>query len=285
MKRILCLACLLLIPAWVCADGMVWKVSDGKSHLFLAGTVHVLRKSDYPLPSAFEQAYQAADTLVFETDIDAIDTAAVQQRMIELMTYPNGRNLSDVLSPATYKALQQQCVAMGIPIENFQTFKPAMVVVTLLYVELRRLGIAEQGVDKIFHQRAKQDGKMLVSLEKIEQHLSFVANMGEGEEDQFILHSLRDLNRTGSMMDELLQAWKTVDIVTLQKLLNADFKDDFPKLYQSLLVDRNKHWLPQIKAMYQREGTEYVLVGAAHLLGEEGLLKQLQRLGYRVEKL
>lgn len=276
---------LLSLSSWAYSEGMVWEVSDGKSSVYLGGTVHVLRESDYPLPSSFEQAYQAADTLVFETDIDAIETPPVQQRMLELMSYQNGKSLREVLQAETYKALQNQCAAMGIAVEKFHTFKPSMVIVTLLYFELRRLGIGEQGVDKSFHQRAKSDGKRLASLETIEEQLKFVANMGEGEEDQFVLHSLRDLNRTESMMKTLLQAWREVDVPTLQQLLNDDFKRDFPKLYQSLLVDRNNHWLPQIKAMYQQQGTEYVLVGAAHLLGDEGLISQLRRLGYRVERL
>lgn len=285
MKRTFFLCCLLFVPILASADGMVWKVSDGKTSVYLGGTVHVLRKSDYPLPDAFEQAYKAADTLVFETDIDAIDSPVVQQRMMQMMSYENGRSLRDVLSADTYSALQQQCNAMAMPVENFHAFKPALVVVTLLYVELRRLGVGEQGVDKNFHQRARQDGKRLASLEDIDDHLGFVANMGAGEEDQFVLYSLRDMDRLPGMMEDLLRAWREVDIVALQKLLNDDFKQDFPKLYQSLLVNRNKHWLPQIEAMYQQQGTEYVLVGAAHLLGKEGLLAQLQQLGYSLEKL
>lgn len=285
MKRILLLSLVLIFPSVALSDTMVWRVSDGKTAVYIGGTVHVLRKSDYPLPKAFEHAYQQADTVVFETDLDAIDTLPVQQLMLQRMTYPDGRKLRDVLRPETYQALQQHCAEIGLPIENFQAYKPAMIVVTLLFAELRRLGIGEHGVDKNFHIRAKQDGKALGSLEEIDQHLDFVANMGMGEEDQFIRYSLRDLDRIGDMMDSLLSAWRTGDLDTLQTLLNKDFKRDFPKLHQSLLVERNNHWIPQIKAMYQQQGTEYVLVGAAHLLGEEGLIRQLQRAGYQLDRL
>ena len=51
------------------AESPVWKVSHGDNHLYLGGTIHLLGKDDYPLPPAFEKAYQDSSKLVFEADI------------------------------------------------------------------------------------------------------------------------------------------------------------------------------------------------------------------------
>ena len=60
---------------------------------------------------------------------------------------------------------------------------------------------------------------------------------------------------------------------------------DFPDIYQSLLVDRNNNWLPQIEAMFDSKDTEFVLVGALHLVGKDGLLQRLEAAGYKVTQL
>mgnify|MGYP001415718654 CR=1 FL=1 len=64
-----------------------------------------------------------------------------------------------------------------------------------------------------------------------------------------------------------------------------EMKNEAPELYNSLLRQRNLNWIPQIDQMLRDNGTEFVLVGAAHLVGDEGLLKLLEAKGYQVTQL
>ena len=87
MKKSL-LACFALLLFLVCtpparADSPVWKVAKGDAHLFIGGTVHVLSQDDYPLPEAFEKAYQASSIIVFEADIQEMQTPKFQQSLVE----------------------------------------------------------------------------------------------------------------------------------------------------------------------------------------------------------
>jgi uncharacterized protein YbaP (TraB family) len=56
-------------------------------------------------------------------------------------------------------------------------------------------------------------------------------------------------------------------------------------MYQRLLVERNKNWMPKIEALFTRRGRALVVVGAAHLVGPDGLLAMLKAKGYTVEQL
>ncbi len=72
---------------------------------------------------------------------------------------------------------------------------------------------------------------------------------------------------------------------TLSEIGIAPFRNEFPAIHQALLVDRNNAWMPQIEAMLKTSEVEFVLVGALHLAGDDGLLSQLSARGYKVRKL
>lgn len=109
--------------------------------------------------------------------------------------------------------------------------------------------------------------------------------MGAGKEDGLVLHTLDELQDLSSAMLQLKSAWKKGDIEALMAVALTPWKADFPALYQTLLVQRNNVLLPQIEEMFATPAVEYVLVGALHLTGEDGVLEQLRGRGYQVEQL
>lgn len=282
---VLSLVWLSLISWQVSAASPVWKVTKGEKVLYLAGTIHVLSRSDYPLPSAFHFAYQASENLVFETNIEQIQTPEMQQYFLSKMAYKDGSRLNQFLSEETYQALKSQLSAAGIPVQNMMGFKPGFVGTTLTMLELQRLGMAEDGVDSFYFQQAKQDGKPRGQLESVQSQIDFIANMGVGNEDALIRHMLEEIKLIPELMIETKRAWRDGDVRDLEAILLEPLVQEYPDVYQSLLVDRNNLWLPQIFDMLTTTETEFVLVGALHLIGKDGLLDQLEKRGYRLEQL
>jgi len=78
-------------------------------------------------------------------------------------------------------------------------------------------------------------------------------------------------------------SWKAGDLDTLDKEMGQKMKEETPNVYQALVVDRNKKWLPQLEQMFKTQEVEMVLVGALHLSGSDGLLAQLKKSGYQVK--
>jgi uncharacterized protein YbaP (TraB family) len=263
----------------------VWKVSKGDQVLYLAGTIHVLSDSDYPLPEAFDKAYMQADEVVFETDIDQLQSPEFQQYVLSQMLYQDGKQLDHFLSEETFQSLDRFCQQLGLPVQNMLGFKPGFVAVTLTVMELKRLNMAGAGVDDFYSRKAKQDGKPRGQLETAGSQVAHIANMGAGEEDALIRHMLADMELLAETMDETKAAWRSGDIKALETLLGKPLIEEFPSLYDSLLVQRNRLWMPQIIDMLATPETELVMVGALHLAGEEGLLHQLQARGFTTERL
>ena len=286
MKKIfLSIILLLAICTQALAESSLWKVQKGESVLFLGGTFHLLRPSDFPLPPEFARAYQASDLLVFETDLGEFNAPATQQKLMAQAMYADGSTIDKHLSPKTYGLLNEYCTSRGIQLENIKHFKPSIISVTMTALELARLGVVSEGVDTFMYQLAANDNKETEGLETIDEQIQFIAGMGDGNEDAYIAHSLKDIESIKQDYETMVEAWKKGDIRKIDALFVADLKTKMPKLYKELLADRNKKWLPLIEAYHKTPEKEFILVGAGHLVGPDGIIEALRRKGYKVEKL
>lgn len=267
------------------ADTSVWVATSGATKVYLGGTVHLLRPGDYPLPEEYDQAYADSERLFFETDVSSMNDMSVQATMLQQLTYSDDRSLKTVLSEEAYETLASHLASVGMPIMMMEKFKPGLVVSTLQLLEFQKLGFTPQGVDVYFNNRALGDAKAVGELESVQAQIDFIANMGEGNESEFMLLSLSDLEEISSSMESLIAAWRDGDIQALAELFVDDMRLESEELYNSLLLERNQNWLPIIEQMFKEDGNEFVLVGAAHLVGDDGLLSLLEAKGYQVEKL
>lgn len=277
------LSMFFLAPAL--AETSVWSVSSGDNTIYLGGTVHLLRPSDYPLPEEFDQAYEASSELYFETDISSMSDLAVQTQMLQQLTYSDERTLKTVLNAEAYAALSEYSEGIGLPLIMLEKFKPGLLVSTLQILEFQSMGFTPQGVDVHFNARGISDGKSLGQLETVQEQIGFIAAMGEGNESEFILLSLRDIEETDELIERMISAWRSGDNSALSELFIGDMKSEAPELYDSLLLQRNLKWIPQIEQMLNDADTEFVLVGAAHIAGENGLLDLLASKGYKIQQL
>lgn len=282
---LLSLVSLLDIMPTISADSSVWKITSGENTVYLGGTVHLLRPSDYPLPEEYEQAYQESAVLVFETDISSMNDLSIQAETLKQLTYTDGQSLDTVLNDEAYNALSEYIATIGIPMAMIEQFKPGMIISMLQFLEFQKIGFTPQGVDAYFNIRAMGDAKTLEELESLEEQIGFLAAMGEGNENEFILLSLSDLDEIAEVMEDMIFAWRTGDNEKLSEMFVADMLNEAPELYESLLRGRNLNWIPQIDKMLADEDVEFVLVGAAHLVGNDGLLELLKARGYKVSQL
>jgi uncharacterized protein YbaP (TraB family) len=280
---IVCLFLLSLSQAK--ADTSVWSVRSGDNVIYLGGTVHLLRPADYPLPGEFEEAYKASSELYFETDIASMNDLSVQAQMLQQLTYGDDESLSSILSDEAYAALSAYTATAGLPIAMLNKFKPGLLISTLQILVFQSMGFTPQGVDAFFHTQAVGDGKAEGQLETVQEQIGSIAAMGEGNESEFILLSLKDLAETGDVMEDMIGAWRSGDAEGLSELFVEEMKVEAPALYDTLLLQRNLKWVPQIDSMLQDADTEFVLVGAAHLVGENGLLDLLSQKGYEINQL
>jgi uncharacterized protein YbaP (TraB family) len=263
----------------------LWKATRGKSSLYLVGSVHLLTKDYYPLDPALDAAYKESELLVEEIDLGEMMATENQMNILITGMLPSGETLDKVVAPATMAAVARRLEALGMPVEPLKRFKPWALALTLLGMEWQKAGFeAELGLDKHFYDRARADRKPVQGLETVAFQISRFDEMPMDEQDRLLAETLKELETQKGAVTTLANAWKAGDAATVEQIVLQDLKAE-PRLYQRMLVERNRDWLPKLEALSARGTRAFVVVGAAHLVGPDGLLAMLTAKGYTIEQL
>jgi uncharacterized protein YbaP (TraB family) len=288
-RRIVAVAAALVIAlsasASAQARNFLWKASRGPNAIYLVGSVHLLSKDYYPLSPALDRAFKECDLLVEELDFGEMAQTESQMMILMRGLLPAGQTLDKVVSPATFTLVSDRVGALGIPVEPLQRFKPWALALTLLGLEWQAAGFdASLGLDKHFYDRAIADGKQVQGLETIEFQISRFDDLSMDEQDRMLASTIKELETEKASVTALADAWKSGDAPTVERIVLQELRSE-PRMYQRLLVDRNRDWLPKIDALFSRPRPAFVVVGAAHLVGPDGLLAMLKAKGYTVEQM
>jgi uncharacterized protein YbaP (TraB family) len=282
-----CIALLLCSAAAHAADQqhhILWSLQGKTNKVYLLGSMHLLKESEQ-LPAAIDSAYADADALIMELDMDDLDPLQMQQAALELAMQPEGRTLQQQLGPKIYEQFVAKTRALGVEPAMLDRFQPWFAAITLVQVQLMKLGFdPEAGVEKRLTRRAADDGKKIQGLETVREQLEIMARLPEKQQREFLLYSVDDAERMATEVDELLAAWRGGDAAGMAKLLQEGF-DEYPDLYRPLTVERNRKWLPQIEQLLDDREDYLVVVGALHLVGKESVIDLLERKGYKVRQL
>lgn len=271
-----------LLATTVQAQSSVWQVSKGNDSLFIGGTVHILPESEMPLPVEFNHAYKQADTIVLEAPIPDPSDAQAQMTMLSALSYENNETLSQKLSPEIKLALEKKLAEFGANLIKLDNFRPAMVSIALMSMELQKHNLMGEGVDAYFTKKATLDNKQQQYLETMAFQLDLFKTMGENNENDFIKNNLAEFDNYGEMFKKLVSAWRQGDTQTLSKVALETMQKNDPITYKQLMTDRNKDWLVKVEQMFNNDKREFVLVGVGHLAGDDSLLALLTDKGYTV---
>ncbi|OKY75872.1 MAG: hypothetical protein BM485_05920 [Desulfobulbaceae bacterium DB1] len=285
LHRLFFLSGLITLLLWTSAcqaKNSLWQVRAADHTLYLLGSLHVLKKESYPLPPFIEEVYAASGAVVFEADLDEMDTPPMQQKILSYGKLPAGQTLQQQLSPETWQRLTAKTLSLNIKTESIQPLRPWLCALTLTVTDLERLGFLPQyGLDEYFYRRAQKDGKKIIPLESVDFQLSLFYSQSKKEQEDFLLQTLDDLQMSKEMADDLETAWKTGNEAMLAGMVAQSFAGYAP-LYKRLVLDRNRNWLPALEKMIKQEQVTLVVVGAGHLVGPGSVVDLLRRKGYPV---
>jgi uncharacterized protein len=267
-------------------ESSVWKISDGEKSLYLGGTIHLLRPWDYPLPAEFEEVYRRSGYIVLETDVVSAQAQETLMRTLQTKTFlPENERLSQVLSPQTYRKLRRYLETQGYNPIVFERMEPWAVMLMLTQSRLTSLGVNAEGVDRHFATRALKDGRPIRYLESIDEQMLIMIEMDSVEKEEMVLQGLDDLDDMGPLLDWLVAQWRSGETAKMEKELVDEMRQRAPVMYRRVLSDRNEKWIPKLLEMMRVDKESgFVLVGAMHLIGKDGLLERFKQRGYRVER-
>lgn len=263
------------------ARGFVWSVErDGRTS-WLVGSLHVLTKDAYPLPGSMDKAFDQAKTLMEETDVNELSSPDMIGIVATKGLFTNGQTLESVLPRDAYTRLAQRMTATGLPIEMVKMMRPWMVELTLSGLELQRAGFdPDLGIDVHYRRKAAQNGMALNMLETAAEQIDYLAGLPLDVQVSQLQQTLTEGDAELREVREIAAAWRAGDTAAIERLLLKGMKDS-PAYYQSLVVDRNRRWIPRIESCFLT-GSCFVVVGAAHMVGSDGLIAMLKQKGYRI---
>jgi uncharacterized protein len=263
----------------------LWQVRSDKSNIYILGSIHFLKNENYPLKKTIEKAFDSTEKLVLEIDLKSADPGAVQRVTLEKGINRDGKTLQQNVSPETYSLAEKRAQELGIDIRALSPLKPWIVALTMTAVQLQKLGFdPKHGVDRYLAERAIKSGKTIAGLETVAFQIGLIDDLSERDQEAMLRQSLKEMDRLDSGLDQIVRAWSTGDVDSLEALLLNGMRE-YPAVYQKVIVDRNRRWLPEIEKMIERGESTLIVVGAGHLVGKDGVVELLKARGYTVEQM
>jgi uncharacterized protein len=276
----------LVVPAHASDNAHVfWEVAGKHNTIYLLGSVHVMHEQDRALPAMTEGAYLDAEVLVEELDLYAMMGSMLAPEVTRLQFLPQPQTLAQVLGTDLHQRLAVAAKPLGIDMDYVSRMQPWYVATLVSSTRLALAGYnSRDGVDYQLAERAHRDNKPIVGLETAAQQMAFFAAMSMAEQRKFLAASLDEADSAAELR-EITAAWRRGDLAALEKQLKSGMEES-PELFQQIVVERSRNWLPRIEQMLA-EGTDkdyLVVTGALHMIGPQGLVEMLRARGYRITR-
>jgi len=281
---------LWLLPLAVLADSAaspvtMWVAEGSANRVYLLGSIHLLREQDHPLPRIIGDAYEDAETLYMELDMDDLDPLLMQATINRLGLLEEGTSLRDVMGERLYAEAATLAAGVDVPLEMMERTEPWLAAITVEQLVLARIGFnPAYGVEMHLLKRASGDGKEIRGFETVEQQLGYLDGLSLDAQRYLLMQTLTESAAIREIMDDLILAWRSGDIDYLEQTLLDDISG-YPELYDAIVADRNRLWVDTIDALLD-DGEDYlVIVGALHLVGEDGVPRLLEQRGVRITQM
>ena len=277
----LALSCVTL-SASVRADGplhALWELHGKHNTVYILGSIHVLRPSDYPLAPAVLNAYGNANSILMEVNLAQVDLQGMQTELLASARLPEGKTLPAIMGDARYQRAQVLAREVGVDLGIFDAFAPWFAAEAISQMQLQQLGFQPQsGVEMFFLERARTDGKSVAGLETVHDQIALFNALSMDEQADYLVSSLEEAHDLPKEVGAMVHAWASGDTQWFADELKSEIGRD-PALYDSVLVARNRKWVPKIEALLNDSKNYLVIVGTAHLVGEGSVIALLKKDG------
>jgi len=264
----------------------LWRIQSKTNTVYVLGSLHLSKKEIYPLNQKIESAFDQSNVLAVEANINDIKKIDIQ-KLMESAFYPANDTLEKHVSPETYEWVRKETSGLGIPIELINKQKPWFLAITLVTLESLKLGFDPNlGIDKYFLSKAEGKKKIL-ELESLDYQIHLLSNFSDKDQELFLVYTLRDLKIMEQEVNKLIQAWSSGDTKGMESILTRSVSEDkrLSSIFEKLIYERNRKMVLKIEDFLGSKETYFVIVGAGHLVCNQGIIEILRGKGYIVEQL
>jgi uncharacterized protein len=257
----------------------LWELHGKHNTVYILGSIHVLRPSDYPLAPVVLNAYANSSSIFMEVNLAQIDAQRMQTELLASARLPEGKSLPGIMGDARYKRAQDLARDVGVDLAIFDAFAPWFAAEAISQLQLQQLGFQPKaGVEMFFLERARADHKSVAGLETVHDQIALFDGLSLDEQADYLLSSLKEAHDLPKEVAAMVQAWAAGDTQWFAAQLQPEIDRD-PVLYDSVLVARNRKWVPKIEALLNDDKNYLVIVGTGHLVGRGSVIALLKKDG------
>lgn len=295
MRKIFCrsvvalFAALTLLVSSVQAGekSFLWKIQSKSATVYILGSLHMAKPDIYPLPQKIEESFAKSDVLALEADPAKAQDTALLRQMLAAAAYAKGGTLKEHLSGETFELARREIERLGLSMETFSRTKPWFLAMSIETLELQRLDYdPANGIDIYFAGKAAGE-KQIVELESFDYQIRLLNGFSDREQELFLLYTLKEMATLQDEIEELMAAWRGGDTKSMERLVTRTLIEspELRPIYAKLFFKRNREMTARIEQLLKGKQTVFVAVGAAHLVGKEGIIEQLKGKGFTEEQM
>ena len=266
------------------ADPAYWRITDADSEVYVFGTFHILPEDLDWWTDDLMAAVDSADTLYLEADVHSPEAQAQMQSLIpQYGLNPQGVTLSSMLDAETQALLAEVAPTVGAAPAALEPMQPWLVQVLLSVSRIQQMGFdPNAGAEMQLIGHVRDTGTQFGYFETAEEQIGFLSGIPQSVQIKGLAETLHEIEDLPQEVDDMVRAWATGDMQALDDYVNGDMRAETPEVYEAVIVQRNRNWIPQIEDILDGEGVAFIAVGAGHLPGEEGVIELLRARGHEV---
>lgn len=279
--------------------------NEEDTKIYLFGSIHAADGRAYPMQDKILDAFKTSKYLAVEFDVVAFERDfSLQMELVKMLLCENGKSLKDYLSPEGYEIIIKYMKDNNIYNEAYEMYKPGMIYSLISNVTIDKSNLkSNKGIDMYFLKKAKRSKKKILEVESAESQIQLLSTMPNEVYELMIRSYISEEEQEIASLKEMYEAWLTGDIAKyldrsketdldkIRESLSEEEKIYFDKIIQllntyneSLLNNRNNSMTTVVDNYFKEEKNVFVVVGAAHVVGETGLVNELKKLGYTVNQ-
>ncbi len=261
----------------------VWIAQGAHARVVIFGSVHLLPADLDWHPPVLMEALANADNLWFELQLNQATDREAASLWKSRGSLPAADSLALHLTPGQNQRLSQAAIQLGLAREQLDRMRPWMAELMLSLVQDRRSGaLASHGVEQEL-QNLAGDKPRRRAFETVAQQVSFLADASPADQAASLDETLTDILDRPDAYKQIVRDWMNGDLKAMQADALDPLSQVAPKMFQHLITDRNRRWARTIRQMLAARGQSVVVVGAAHLLGPDGVVQLLRNAGVVVD--
>ncbi len=252
---------------------------DGETEGWLLGTIHALPDGTKWQTRSIDQVILDADSLVVEV-ASLRERAEIQTIFLELATTPGQPALASRVSAGHVEGLIDLVDSSDYQTRDFDSVETWAM--ALMLAQVHSQGDPENGVDRALIRNF--GSREVLEFEGARKQLEIFDKLPAQDQRDLLEGVLSETSEVIEDPGRLRRAWLVNDVKALVEATETGIMAD-PELREALLVRRNQDWMAQLEELLAQDNRPLVAVGAAHLVGPDGLVAQLTARGYTVRSL